>query len=67
MSQPDGAAECAEALQKTLTPNRRIALAYLQKLWTALDNEECFMTQRQLAEQIDTIGETCSNPKSTLH
>jgi hypothetical protein len=60
MSQPDPwqrATECAEAIQKTFDPDRRIALAYLRKLWVVLDNQRTFMTQRQLAEQIESIGE----------
>jgi hypothetical protein len=65
------AVECAEAIQKTFDPDRRLALAYLQGLWVALDDEKNFMTQRELAEQIESIGELHADffgpDKSRLH
>ena len=59
MSQPDTwlrAAECADAIQKTFDPNRRLALAHLQRLWVTLSDQKNFMTQRELAEEIESIG-----------
>jgi hypothetical protein len=60
MSQPDPwqrAAECEQAIRKTFDRDRRIALAYLKKLWVTLGDQKTFMTQRQLAEEIESIGE----------
>ena len=60
MPQPDPwqrATECAAAIQKTFDPNRRSALAHLQQLWIALSDQKTFMTQRQLAEEIESISE----------
>jgi len=59
MSQPDPwqrATECAEAIQKTFDPDRRLALAHLQGLWVTLSDEKNFMTQRELAEEIESIS-----------
>jgi hypothetical protein len=74
MSQPDPwqrAAECAKAIQKTIDPDRRLALAHLQELWVTLGDEKTFMTQRQLAEEIESINELHADffgpDKSRLH
>jgi hypothetical protein len=60
MSQPDPwqrAVQCAYAIQMTFDPVRRKALRQLQDLWVALDHEKTFMTHRELAEEIESIGE----------
>jgi hypothetical protein len=69
--QPDPwqrAAECAEAIQKTVDPDRGMALGYLQKLW---GDQKSFMTQRELAGEIESIGELHADlfrpDKSKLH
>jgi hypothetical protein len=74
MSQPDPwqrAAECAEAIQRTVDPDRRMALGYLQKLWATLSDQKNFMTQRELAEEFESIGEIHADffgpDKSRLH
>jgi hypothetical protein len=74
MSQPDPwqrAAECAEAIQETVDPDRRLALAYLQELWVALDDQKAFMTQMELSEEIESISELHADffgpDKSRLH
>ena len=74
MSQPDPwqrATECAEAIQRTFDPDRRLALAHLQQLWIVLGDQKTFMTQRELAEEIDSIGELHADffgpDKSRLH
>lgn len=60
MSQPDHpwqrAIQCADAIQTTLDPMRRKALRKLQDLWVALDHEKIFMTHRELAEEIESLG-----------
>ena len=74
MSQPDPwqrATECAEAIQRTFDPDRRLALAHLQQLWIVLGDQKTFMTQRELAEEIEGISELHADffgpDKSRLH
>jgi hypothetical protein len=37
--------------------HRRAALTHLQNLWVTLGNQKTFMTERHLAEEVDSIGE----------
>ena len=59
MSQVDPwekAAECARAIQISLDPHRKAALANLQQMWMVLADERRFLTPQELAREVETIG-----------
>jgi hypothetical protein len=59
MSQVDPwekAAECARAIQVSLDPHRKAALANLLQMWIVLADERRFLTAEELAREVETIG-----------
>ena len=50
------AADCARAIQISIDPHRRSVLFNLQQMWTALGNQRDFLTQEELAREVETIG-----------
>ena len=59
MSQVDPwekAAECARAIQISLDPHRKAALANLLQMWIVLADERRFLTAEELAREVETIG-----------
>lgn len=59
MSQVDPwekAAECARAIDICLDPNRKAALSNLKHMWMALANQRNFLTQEELAREVEAIG-----------
>jgi hypothetical protein len=51
------AAECARASAATTDPTQRQILTHLQHIWVGLANEAYLLGERQMAEQIEKIGE----------
>jgi hypothetical protein len=59
MSQVDPwekAAECARAIQISIDPHRKAVLINLQQMWIALANQRDFLTEEELALEVETIG-----------
>jgi hypothetical protein len=59
MSQVDPwekAAECANAIQISIDPHRKAVLINLQQMWIALASQRDFLTQEELAREVETIG-----------
>jgi hypothetical protein len=59
MSQVDPwekAVDCARAIQISIDPHRRAVLFNLQQMWIALGNQRDFLTQEELAREVETIG-----------
>jgi hypothetical protein len=59
MSQVDPwekAAECARAIQISIDPHRKAVLINLQHMWMGLGNQRDFLTQEELALELEKIG-----------
>ena len=50
------AAECARAIEISFNPHRKAALINLQHMWIALGNQRDFLTQDELAREVEAIG-----------
>jgi hypothetical protein len=50
------AAECVRAIQISIDPHRKAMLINLQQMWIELANQRNFLTEEQLAREVETIG-----------
>jgi hypothetical protein len=59
MSQVDPwekAAECARAIEISIDPHQKAVLINLQQMWIGLGNQRDFLTQEELAREVEVIG-----------
>ena len=50
------AADCARAIAATNEPNKREILATIRNLWMGLAEQSSFLSDAELAKQIEVIG-----------
>jgi hypothetical protein len=50
------AAECARAIQISIDPHRKAVLINLQQMWIGLGNKRDFLTQEELAREVESLG-----------
>ena len=50
------AADCARAIQICIDPHRKAVLINLQQMWIALGNQREFLTEEELAREVEMIG-----------
>jgi hypothetical protein len=49
------AAECARAIQISMDPHRNAVLINLQQMWVGLGNQRDFLSQEELAREVEKI------------